>query len=179
MGRKGGDAAMRMMTKRRPAGAHSKMDRAGERLVLERSADGRLMAAGTRHVVHVGRCFPWSEPMSYLSLRDDEGNEIALVRHPSDLEAASRCALEDALAEADFIFDVTGVIAIEEEVELRHWSVRTRQGDRTFQTRLDDWPRPLPGGGLIIRDVTGDLYRLGHPRTMDRRSRSLLWAFVD
>ena len=30
--------------------------------------------------------------------------------------------------------------------------------DRTFQTRLDHWPCELPGGGLLIRDVAGDLY---------------------
>lgn len=171
---------MRTLTKRRSpnvqAGGRSLRD-----LVLERGEDGRLVVVrgDTRRVVHVGRCFPWSEPMSYLTLRDEDGKEIALVRSPADLEDSSRRALEEALADADFVFDVTGVIAIEEEVELRHWRVLTRQGERSFQTRLDDWPRGLPAGGLIIRDVTGDLYRLRDPRTMDRRSRSLLWAFVD
>jgi hypothetical protein len=31
----------------------------------------------------------------------------------------------------------------------------------------------------LIRDVGGDLYRLANPREMDRKSRELLWAFVD
>jgi hypothetical protein len=35
-----------------------------------------------------------------------------------------------------------------------HWRVHTDQGARRFQTRLDDWPRKLPDGGLLIRDVT-------------------------
>jgi hypothetical protein len=34
-------------------------------------------------------------------------------------------------------------------------------------------------GGLLIRDVGGDLYRLPAPETLDARSRELLWAFVD
>jgi Domain of unknown function (DUF1854) len=172
---------MKTVVRRRTPGVHVKAGAPTGELVLERAGDGRLLAVQgqTRHVVHVGRCFPWSEPTSYFSLRDDDGNEIALVANPADLEDSSRQALEGALAEADFVFDVTGVVAIEEEVELRHWRVHTSQGDRTFQTRLDDWPRLLPGGGLIIRDVTGDLYRLSDPRTMDRQSRSLLWAFVD
>jgi hypothetical protein len=37
----------------------------------------------------------------------------------------------------------------------------------------------LPKGGLLIRDVAGDLYRLPDPKTLDRKSRELLWAFVD
>jgi hypothetical protein len=31
----------------------------------------------------------------------------------------------------------------------------------------------------LIRDVAGDLYRLASPGEMDRKSRELLWAFVD
>lgn len=150
-------------------------------LVLERRADGRLYAhvSGEPRVVHVRRCFPWSEPGQFVSLRDADGEEIALVEHPHELDDASRRALEEALADAGFVFAVTGVLEIDEEVELRRWRVRTQQGTRTFQTRLDDWPRNLADGSLLIRDVTGDLYRLPDPASLDRTSRTLLWAFVD
>jgi hypothetical protein len=151
------------------------------RLLLERLDDGRLAArlGDDVRVVHVRRSFPWSEPDRYLSLRDEEGKEFALVRDPHELSEASRLVLEQALREAGFLFDITRVADIEEEVELRHWSVSTQQGARCFQTRLDDWPRRLPDGGLLIRDVTGDLYRVADARTLDRRSRALLWAFID
>ena len=101
------------------------------------------------------------------------------MREPADLDARSRAALESALAVAGFVFDVTRVLEIEEEVEIRRWRVETRQGPRTFQTRLDDWPRTLPHGGLLIRDLAGDLYHLAAPEQLDRQSRELLWAFVD
>jgi hypothetical protein len=77
------------------------------------------------------------------------------------------------------VLEVTRVLSIEEEVEIRHWVVETKHGRRSFQTHLDDWPRALPMGGLLIRDVAGDLYRLAAPGQLDRRSRELLWAFVD
>jgi hypothetical protein len=48
-----------------------------------------------------------------------------------------------------------------------------------FQTRLDDWPRELPGGDILIRDVAGDLYHVPDPEALDQRSQELLWAFVD
>ena len=34
-------------------------------------------------------------------------------------------------------------------------------------------------GGILIRDVAGDLYGLAAPGSMDKRSRELFWAFVD
>ncbi|HYT64660.1 MAG TPA: DUF1854 domain-containing protein [Gemmatimonadales bacterium] len=150
-------------------------------LVLEWRDDGSLWAVrddGER-AVSVRRCFPWTEPARHLSLRDADEEEFVFVRDPAELDARSRAALETALAVAGFVFEVTQVLEIEEEVEIRRWRVETRQGPRTFQTRLDDWPRTLPHGGLLIRDLAGDLYHLAAPEQMDRRSRELLWAFVD
>jgi hypothetical protein len=150
-------------------------------LTLEWRADGSLWAVRGEEekVVSVRRCFPWTEPARHLSLRDADEEEFVFVRDPADLDARSRAALEMALAVAGFVFEVTQVLEIEEEVEIRRWRVETRQGPRTFQTRLDDWPRSLPHGGLLIRDLAGDLYHLAAPGKLDRESRDLLWAFVD
>jgi Domain of unknown function (DUF1854) len=150
-------------------------------LTLEWRADGSLWASkGEREAaVSVRRCFPWSEPTQHLSLRDTDEEEFAFVRDPGELDARSRAALEMALTVAGFVFEVTQVLEIEEEVEIRRWRVETRQGPRTFQTRLDDWPRTLPHGGLLIRDLAGDLYHLEAPAKLDKQSRDLLWAFVD
>ncbi len=148
---------------------------------LERRIDGQLWATtGEKESpVRVHRCFPWSEPQRYVSLRDDEQHELAFVTDAGDLDSASRHALEQALAEAGFILEILAIDEIHEEVEIRRWVVQTRQGQRSFQTRLVDWPRAVPGGGLVIRDVAGDLYHVARPNAMDEKSRGLFWAFVD
>lgn len=150
-------------------------------VVLRNEGDGRLIAVFDERLVAIKlrQCFPWSEPTRHISLRDNDDKEIALVDDPSSLDADSRKAFELALAEAGFVLEVTRVVEIEEEIEIRQWTVETRQGNRLFQTHLDDWPRVLPGGGLLIRDVAGDLYRLADPKRLDKKSRALLWAFVD
>ncbi len=148
---------------------------------LRIATDGRLvvMVDSAPVPVRLRQCFPWSEPGLHLSLRDDAEREVAIVDDPAELDTESRVALEQALAEAGFVLEVTRVLDIDEEVEIRQWTVETRQGRRSFQTHLDDWPRALPNGGILIRDVAGDLYRLAAPAQMDRKSRELLWAFVD
>ena len=148
---------------------------------IRSGGDGRLLvvADDKRIPVRLRQCFPWSEPHRHLSLRDDKDREVVLIDDPATLAPASREAIEDALAAAGFVLVVTRVLGVDEEVEIRHWTVETVHGQRTFQTHLDDWPRVLPGGDLLIRDVSGDLYRLSKPREMDRASRELLWAFVD
>lgn len=149
-------------------------------LTLERRTDGQLWASGDDWAkpVRVHRCFPWSEPGRFLSLRDDDG-EVALVGGLEELDDPSRRVLEAAVAEAGFVLEVTRIVDVEEEIEIRTWEVETRQGPRTFQTRLDDWPTTVPGGGIVIRDVAGDLYHVTDPAGMDAKSRKWLWAFVD
>jgi hypothetical protein len=150
-------------------------------VTLERRSDGQLWASrgDEECAVRVRRAFPWSEPRRFLSLRDHRDREFALVADPAELDAESRQVLEEALLTAGFVFAVTAVREIDEEVEIRTWRVETRQGARVFQTRLDEWPQPLPEGGLLIRDVAGDLYRFDSLAALDERSRELLWAFVD
>jgi hypothetical protein len=152
-----------------------------EPLRLERRSDGRLVvgtgAAATP--VRPVRCFPWSQPGAFISLRDDEDREVALVVEPASLEGRSRALLEEELAHAGFVLHIARIVAVEEELEIRAWRVETREGPRTFQTARDEWPRPLPGGGLLLRDVAGDLYLIPRPAELDPASRRVLWAFVD
>lgn len=145
-----------------------------------RHEDGKLRAAlnGVERVVHVRRCFPWSEPGRYISLRDDDDREFAYVGSIDELTTESRTVLEQALAEAGFLLEITAVHEVREEVEIRSWSVATRQGHRRFQTRLDDWPLQIPGGGLLIRDVGGDLYHVPAPDRLDDESQGWLWAYA-
>jgi hypothetical protein len=149
--------------------------------MLERRADGQLWAnvGGAVRAVHVHRCFPWSEPGRFLSLRDGDDEEVLLIESMEGLDRSSRAVLETALVEAGFVLEVTSILEVEDEVEIRQWRVETRQGTRSFQTRLDEWPLEVPGGGIVIRDVAGDLYHVARPDELDERSRSWLWAFVD
>jgi len=149
-------------------------------LSLTRGVDGRLWLRtdDVEKAVRVHRCFPWSEPGRFLSLRDTENRELAMVANLNDLTPSSREALEGALLEAGFVLRVRRILDVDEEVEIRTWKVETEQGPRTFQTRLDDWPWEVPGGGIVIRDVAGDLYHVADPGALDEKSREWLWAFV-
>ncbi len=147
---------------------------------LERRIDGKLwlLDAAGASVVDVVRCFPWSAPDRFLSLRDAEGAERGFVTSLDELTAESRAALESGLARSSFAFEVVRVLAISEDFELRSFLVETAQGTRRFQTALDAWPREVDGG-LVLEDVYGDLYRVSAPAALDAESRRLLRAFID
>jgi hypothetical protein len=143
---------------------------AGQRLWLE--------LGGKRVCVQPLRCFPWSAPWELVSLRDAEEREHHRVERLDDLDPASREALAQAMQSAGFVLEVEEVLSIEEDYEVRCWRARTRHGSRTFQTRLDEWPWQAPDGGYLIRDLSGDLFRLPPIERMDEQSRQRLWAYV-
>lgn len=152
-----------------------------EIVALRRADNGQLMLQrpGGEIPVTVCRCFPWSKPTCFISLRDDEDKEVALVRELEELDDDSRAPLQLALAEIGFLFEIEQIDSIEEEFEIRTWNVRTKQGPRSFQTARDHWPLEEPNGGLIIHDVAGDIFHIARPSQLDERSRKILWAFVD
>ena len=121
---------------------------------------------GASTAVHLRLCFPWSEPNRYVSLRDQNNNEVAMITELNELDERSRESLEQALAEGGFVFEIESVQSLETEFEIRNWKVTTSQGPCTFQTELDEWPRQLADGGLLIKDVAGNLYRVRAPKTL-------------
>jgi len=149
--------------------------------LVERRIDGRLWVIDARGEtpVELVRCFPWSAPGRYLSLRDADGVERAFVTDARELDAVSRVALDGALSQAGFVLDVVGVSAVEEDFELRTWNVETDRGPRRFQTPLDAWPREIGDGVWVVEDVYGDLYRVRDIARLDAKSRHILRGFAD
>ncbi|MEJ2610833.1 MAG: DUF1854 domain-containing protein [Candidatus Thiodiazotropha sp.] len=144
----------------------------GSNLYLH-DVDGALIPVQARP------CFPWSEPTKYISLRDNKNRELELVEDPANLDADSRTALESGLAASRFVFLIQRITSVEVEFEIRNWTVTTEQGERIFQTRLDEWPRGMPGGGFLLQDVAGDMFYIPMLNDLDVRSRELLSGYID
>ena len=148
---------------------------------LRTGPDGRLQCQSAEAWIPVRavRCFPWISADRHFSLRDRDGKEVALVDDPTDLDGGSRQALQLAVAASASCLEICKIRRIVQDIELRVWEVETKAGARKFQTELDSWPELIPGGGSIVRDITGDLYRIPRPEELDQASKKLLWAFLD
>jgi len=163
-------------------GNHTRPEPDSSRLNLERRSDGQIWAVrddADAVAVKVRPCFPWTHTGGYVSLRDADDNELALVPDLGELDDDVRGLIEEALAEIGFVMEITHVESLESEFEIRNWKVETRQGPFTFQTKLDDWPHALDDGGLLIRDVAANLFLIPDPHALDAHSQKLLYPFVD
>ncbi len=151
-------------------------------IALRETPGGRLLCArdGEAVEVQVYPCFPLSHPTAFISLAEVVGgNEIALVESLDDLDARSRGLLEQHLHEKTFAIEITAILSVAEGPSSREWQVETSSGARKFLSPLDAWPRVLDTGGVVIQDISEDLYVVPEIEELDAKSRRMLWALMD
>lgn len=131
-------------------------------LELYHNKAGQLVCVhnGRRLPVKVVRLFPWTHPQGYFSLRTQAGREIALLESLANLDEKSAEALQREINESGFFFEVIEILEQREEFELLYWRVLTKQGERIFQTRLEDFPREIAPGRSLVQDLCGDWYQI-------------------
>jgi hypothetical protein len=128
--------------------------------------------------VNIKKCFPWSHQEKFLSLRNKEDEEIYLLDDIDQLDEESRSDLLKFLSQSDFMMRITDIISIDEEVELRNFKVMTTSGQRSIQTKLDDWPRILKNGSVMIRDLCGDTFVILSIEQLKSTARKLIGTYV-
>ncbi len=142
-------------------------------------SNGQLMIKKEKEDIPIiiRKCFPWSEPNSFYSLRDENDKEVFLIEDLMNLDPASTKAIEEELVESGFILEITAIDEISKEFQLRNWKVKTHKGNRTFQTRLEDWPIELADNSILISDIAGDIYHITDITKLDAKSQKTFYGF--
>lgn len=150
---------------------------------LERNALGQLVVhldGSAAPVVDAvaARCFPWSLPGAYVSFRTREGKEVALVKSPDTLDAASRALLESELRDKVFAPRITRIVEHSREFGITSITAETDRGRVTFQIRSRDDIRMLSLTRLAFRDADGITYEVADLTTLDARSRAVVEDYL-
>lgn len=143
---------------------------------VERDSAGRLVAHLSDRDqpvvdVRVARCFPWSVPDQYVSLRDADGREVALLKNLEELDSASRDVVERELADKIFNPKIKKIISFNDEFGVVSITAETDRGTVTFQVRGRDDVRVLSSTRALLRDADGNCYELEDIRKLDGPGR--------
>ncbi|MBN1344904.1 MAG: DUF1854 domain-containing protein [Phycisphaerae bacterium] len=146
---------------------------------LKREQDGKLTffpgdgRAPTKDC-RIARCFPWTEPDRFISIRDKEGNELHLFGSIENVPAESRGVVEDELRAQEFVPRIRRVHAIDDTFEIMIWKADTDRGPVEFQVKDDEDIRVLGDDYVVVKDHTGMLFEIPDLRSLDERSRGLV-----
>ena len=122
----------------------------------------------------VARCFPWSLPGVYVSIRDKEGKELALLRTLEELDPASRQIVQQELAGKVFDPKIRRIVNYKNEFGVISITAQTDRGEVTFQIRSRDDVRLLSNSRALFRDADGNTYELTDLNALDHASRKWL-----
>ena len=147
------------------------LDAAGKLVVHLAGRDEPIVGA------QVARCFPWSLPESYISLRDPAGGEFAMLKSTDELPASSRDVVEAELRDKVFNPKILRVISCREEFGVTSIAVETDRGSVTFQIRSHDDVRLLSPVRALFRDVDGNTYELPDVTALDAASQRHLQQY--
>ena len=132
--------------------------------------DGRSFAG-----LEPRRLFPVSAADKYITLLDENGVEVALIRAMTDLNTASRAVISDSLNDFYLVPTITRILEVNEKFGDLRWTVETDRGVRSFdiRNRYHD-VKIYPDGKVRIRDADDNRYTIKDYKALDAHSRKLM-----
>jgi len=131
---------------------------------FSRNDEGRLLLlmAETRQALgSVMAAFPLTRTGQMISLRDEEGREIAILDDIRKLDPQSRKIMREELERSYFMPRIVDIIDVREELGVVTWEVETNRGPRTFQVRhVRQNVRRMGRRRFVIKDVDGNRYEI-------------------
>lgn len=141
-------------------------------LVNLSTADGKSYTA-----LEPRRLFPVSRASSYITLLDERGAEVAIIRELSDLNKESLEVIEYSLNDYYLVPHILRILSISEKNGKIHWSVETERGFKEFDIRNRNHDiRVYSDGRVRVRDSDDNRYIITDYKTLDKHSRSQLIA---
>lgn len=141
-------------------------------------------SVSVRLEMYDGRCFEELEPLrlfpvsgmsKYISLLDESGKEIAIIRDINNLMPESKKAIQECLESYYIIPKIKKIISRVEKYGNISWTVETDRGEHTFaiqNTSIDI--KMLYDGRILVRDSNDNRYEIENVSTLDKDSLNLL-----
>jgi len=129
-----------------------------------------------RETSRVSLAFPISGKADYVSFLDAEGEEIALLAHPDQLDDESRTAVAAALERMYYVPKIRRVDSIKESWGVSHWEVVTDCGYASFEVVDREHIRRVSGGRFLIQDADGNRFEIEDAAQLDPQSRKLIYS---
>ncbi len=121
--------------------------------------------------VFLCRQFPFELEWEYISVMDDEKQEIGIIRRLSEFDSETEALLIEELKRRYYAPVILRIHSMKERYGFSYWKVETPEGEMRFT--LHDTYRSIARAGehrLVISDVNGNRFQIPDTRALDRKS---------
>jgi hypothetical protein len=123
----------------------------------------------------VYRTFPFLYTTQYISIRDNKGEELGIIRDIAQLDEECGTEVEKELQFRYFLPRVTRVESVKQKTDLWLWELQTNLGQTRMAMRNLHEHMQFPGGGrIILTDFNGKRCEIADWHGLDAHSRKQL-----
>jgi len=145
------------------------------RIRMSREPNGSVSVAisGDRVYGAVGvlRAAPLSDPDHFVSIVDADGQEIAMIKEPYELDADTRRILEEELGRRYPSVPIRRIRSARNNAGVWHVDVDTDGGRRELRLPdLGESVRCVGGSRYVLQDSSGTRFEIWDARALDKRS---------
>ncbi|WP_419874687.1 DUF1854 domain-containing protein [Candidatus Pristimantibacillus sp. PTI5] len=141
---------------------------------LFRSADGILhfeREGKSFARVTLARCFPYTKPGKFISVRSADGSEIAMIQDVNFLAEESLQAVREELDRNYMIPVIKQILSVRKRGSEWHLQVDTNYGPAALDLEnLHENIQPVTDSRWLVTDREGRRFELSDPGQMDARS---------
>ena len=131
--------------------------------------------------VAVHRCFPYSAPDAYISIResDESSKEIGLMLNLDDWDKDTQAMLHEQLELRYFNPKITRIKQVKEEYGYAYWDVGTDRGDCRFVVRMGSGTVIHIGSGrYMVTDIDGNRFEIPNLQALSPQEMKRLDMFI-
>ena len=123
------------------------------------------------------RLFPVSRSEVYITLLNEDGVEVALIKAITDLDAESAKVVKTSLDDYYLVPHITRIISTEEKYGTLRWVVETDRGIKNFDIRNRNHDvKVFKDGKVRVRDSDDNRYIIDDYTKLDSHSKAKLIA---
>ena len=124
--------------------------------------------------VRIARCFPWTAPDEYLSIRDRDGAEACLLATRTGLTPETARLIDEELDAQEFFPRILRVTEVDDRFDVMAWNVETDRGPIELQIEHPEDIRAHDDGRVTLKDHAGGVFIVDDLSRLDPRSRRFI-----
>ena len=132
--------------------------------------------------IHPARCFPFTSPDEYISLREGTGNqskEIGMLRYINSLGEETAKIIKEQLDMIYFMPVIEHIKSIREEYGYSYWDTVTDRGEIRFTVTMGgNSIIKLSDVRLIITDLDGNRFEIPDTESLSGRELKMLDLYL-
>ena len=130
--------------------------------------------------IHPARCFPFTSPDEYISLREGTGNqskEIGMLRYINSLGEETASIIKEQLDMIYFMPVIEHIKSIREEYGYSYWDVNTDRGPCRFTADANGVVK-LSATRLIVNDVDGNRFEIPDVSALSSKELRMIDLYI-